>query len=51
MLIMQAITVLVGLAVAFGVSLTQEQAAGLVSAATIIVNLVAYYWKSGQEAA
>lgn len=48
-LIMNAVTAGIALAVAFGISLTPEQSAALTGAGAIAVNLVAYFWKDGQE--
>lgn len=48
-LIMNAVTVLITLAVAFGVSLTSEQSAALTGAGAVVVNLIAFFWKAGQE--
>lgn len=49
-LLMNGVTALITLAVAFGVSLSSEQSAALTGAGAIVVNVIAYFWKDGQEA-
>ena len=48
MMLMDAVTVSMALLTAFGLDLTKEQSVALVVAATIIVNMAAYFWPKGQ---
>lgn len=49
MLLMNLMTAAIALAVAFGLNLTEEQSVGLTGFGAITINLVAYFWKTGQE--
>ena len=51
MTLMSSVVAVVALASAFGVSLTQEQSAAITGLGAIVVNLIAYFWKTGQQAA